>query len=262
MRGIDSRVILYPRYTLHSKARDNCTLGPSCHIVHCGIEAIITYKVQNAGAYGAAFAQLFAVRENYNVFTLVKEFTTCKEILWFIYACSGCQILIRVKHQIWKLVRVEFPNEQTSYRNTRGNSSKLYFALRLAYEFLPRTFWSPEKIYFPWRRSVFCGNNRTDESHRITNRDTFLTELRLRFTTHLLRRFRTGTPLLEKFVNNESSCVSTIARPGYIDGPNEAIKSTSRSTCQFLDAVHVTVVFVMNGSASARTGVLLVLTDP
>jgi hypothetical protein len=47
---------------------------------------------------------------------------------------------------------------------------------------------------------------------RITNRDTSLTELRQRFTTHLLQRFRTGTPLLEKFVNNESSCVSTTAR--------------------------------------------------
>lgn len=83
--------------------------------------------------------------------------------------------------------------------------------------FYPGHFEIPEKIYFPWRRSMFCENNRTDKSHRITNRDTFLIELRQRFTTHLLRRFCTGTPLLEKFVNNESSCVSTIARHGYIE---------------------------------------------
>lgn len=41
--------------------------------------------MQNIGMYGVAFAQLFAVQENYNVFTLVKEFTSCKEILQFIY---------------------------------------------------------------------------------------------------------------------------------------------------------------------------------
>lgn len=57
-----------------------------------------------------------------------------------------------------------------------------------------------------------------------------------------------------------------LQRGAVIDGSNEAIKSTSRATCQFLDAVHVTVVFAMNGSASAPTGVLLVtilvLTEP
>lgn len=38
----------------------------------------------------------------------------------------------------------------------------------------------PERFSFPRGRFVFRGNNRTDKSHRITNRDTFLTELRPR----------------------------------------------------------------------------------
>jgi len=92
MRGIDSHVISYWRYILHSKPRDNYTFGPSCHTVHGGIEAIITYKVQNSGMYGAAFAQLFAVQENYNVFILVEEFTICKE-KYCDLGGSGCQCL-------------------------------------------------------------------------------------------------------------------------------------------------------------------------
>lgn len=48
--------------------------------------------MQNSGMYGAAIAQLFAVQENYNVFTPVKEFTAFKETPRFIQPTSGYQI--------------------------------------------------------------------------------------------------------------------------------------------------------------------------
>lgn len=130
------------------------------------------------------------------------------------------------------------------------------------YEFLyAENFEMLKRFIFPGEDPRFAKIIKQSRyiAYRITNRDTSVTELRQGFTTHFLRRFRTGTPLLGKFVNNESSCVSTTTRGSIIDGSNEAIKSTSGSTCQFLDAVHVTVVFVMNGSASAPTGVLLLV---
>jgi len=57
--------------TFCSKARGNCTFRPSCHTVHCEIEAIITYKVQNIGMNRVTFVQLFAY----------KKIITC--LLWY-----------------------------------------------------------------------------------------------------------------------------------------------------------------------------------
>lgn len=79
MRGIDSHVILYRRYTLHSKARDNCTLGSSCRIAHCGIEAIITYKIPESTVRRSRSYSRY--EKIITCLTLAKEFTTRKETL-------------------------------------------------------------------------------------------------------------------------------------------------------------------------------------
>jgi len=65
--------------------------------------------------YGAAIAQLFAVQENYNVFTPVKEFTAFKETPRFIQPTSGYQINSGSNSAEGQFVR--FHRNRYSHRN-------------------------------------------------------------------------------------------------------------------------------------------------